>query len=90
MGLYDATNNFSQDRVDGEFNSILALLDYLIRSHQHIWRNRNTDLLGSFQIDHKLKFCRLLYRQIGGLRSLENLIYVKADSAIRISSTRTV
>jgi hypothetical protein len=45
--------------VDGEYSSILALLDHLVRPRQHVWRDRETDLLGGFQIDHELELCRL-------------------------------
>jgi hypothetical protein len=34
--------------IDGEFNSIWALVYHLIRSRQNIRWNRQTDLLGSF------------------------------------------
>ena len=46
------------------FNSILALLDHLIRSRQNIWRNRKADLLGGFEIDDELEFLRLLNWQV--------------------------
>src|SRR5258705_3000817 len=36
------------------------IIDHLIRSRQHVWRNRETDLLGRFEIDYKFKLCRLL------------------------------
>ena len=35
-------------------------LDHLIRSRQHVRRNRQADLLGGFQIDDELKLRRLL------------------------------
>jgi hypothetical protein len=40
--------------------SPLFSFDYLIRSYEHIRRNRQTDLLGGFQVDHQLKLHRLL------------------------------
>ena len=43
------------------------LSDHSIRSRQHIWRNREADLLGRFEIDHQLKLCRLFDRKVGGL-----------------------
>jgi hypothetical protein len=40
---------YLQDSIDGEFNSILAspqvYLNHLIRSRQHVRRNRDADLL---------------------------------------------
>jgi hypothetical protein len=46
------------------------LFNYFIRSHQHVRRNRQADLLGSFEIDHKVKFRRLLDGKISRLGSL--------------------
>ena len=61
-------------RTEGEFNSILAspfgtlrLLDHLIRSRQHIRRDRETDLLRCFQVDDQLKLRGLLDRRSAGL-----------------------
>jgi hypothetical protein len=48
-----------------------APLSYdLVRSHEHSLRNRQSDLLGGFQIDHQLELRRLLDREIGGFGSL--------------------
>ena len=45
-----------------------SLLSYdLVRPCQHVGRNRQADLLCRFQIDHELKFRRLLHRQISRL-----------------------
>src|SRR5262249_59098448 len=38
------------------------LLDYLVRSCQHVRRDRKADLLGSLQVNNKLK----LHRQLDG------------------------
>ena len=51
-----------------------CLANHFVRPHQHIWRNRQADLLGGFQIDHQLKLRRLLDGQIGGLGSLQDLV----------------
>ena len=45
----------------------------LIRSRQHIRRNRQTDLLRGFQVDHQLKLRGLLHWQVGGLGTLRIL-----------------
>jgi hypothetical protein len=62
---------------EGEFSSILASLlvflpslDQLGRPGEHLWRNRQADLLGGLLIDHELKLRRLLHRQIGGFGAL--------------------
>src|SRR4030095_10229484 len=43
------------------------LANHSIRSRQYVRRNRQGDLLGSFQIDDELKILRLLDGKIGGL-----------------------
>ena len=60
-----------QEWIEGEFNSILASLlgfvpslDHIVRSRQHIRRNRQAHLLGGLKVDHQLKFRRLLHREI--------------------------
>jgi hypothetical protein len=58
----------------------LASLDHLIRSCQHIRRNRQADLLRGLQVDDKLEFRRLLQREISGesrlkTNSLSNKLY---------------
>jgi hypothetical protein len=60
--------------VDGEISSILTSplgflpsFDHLIRSHQHIRRNRQADLLGGFEVYYQLKLRGLLDGKIGGL-----------------------
>jgi hypothetical protein len=35
-------------------NETVSLLDHLIRTRQHVGRNRQTDLVGVFQIDDEL------------------------------------
>jgi hypothetical protein len=45
----------------------LPSLDHSIRSIQHRLRNRETDLLRCFQIDHQLELLRLLHGKVGGL-----------------------
>jgi hypothetical protein len=52
-----------------QFNPGIAawLLDYLIRSRQHIRRNGQADLLCGFQVDDELELHGLLHRQVGGL-----------------------
>jgi len=49
------------------------LLDHLVCPRQHVRRDRETDLLGSFQIDHKLELLRLLDWQLGRLGALRIL-----------------
>src|SRR5262249_52327120 len=43
---------------------LLRLLDHSIRSHQYIRRDRQTDLVRSFQIDDQFELDRLLHRKV--------------------------
>ena len=49
-----------------------ALLNDSIRPVQYIRRNRQADLLGSFEIDDELKLHRLFDGQVGGIRSVKD------------------
>ena len=54
-------------------------LDHFVRSHQHIRRNGQADLLGSLQIDDELKLRRLLDGKVGGFGTFQILsTYVAA------------
>src|SRR5215468_10453978 len=66
------------------------LPNHLIRSCQHIGRNREADLLGGLQIDHQLKLHRLLDRKIGGLGTFENLVDEYGGASERIKNVRTI
>ena len=50
-------------------------LDQPIRSGEHLRRDRQADLLRSLEINHQLELRRLLDRQIGGLRSLQDSVH---------------
>jgi hypothetical protein len=49
-------------------------LNHFVRSGQHAWRNRQSNLLRRLQIDHKLKFRWLLDRQICRLRAFQDFV----------------
>src|SRR5687767_11500842 len=51
-----------------------------IRPRQHVWRNRHTDLLRGFEIDHELELRRLLDGQVGWLGSFQNSLDVPGDA----------
>ena len=54
-------------KAEGSAIENLKSLNDLIRSRQDIRWNRQSDLLGCFQIDDELELYRLLHREIGGL-----------------------
>src|SRR5262249_37485601 len=61
-------------------------LDHLIRPVQHRLRNCEADLLGRLQIDHQLKFLRLLDWQIGGGVDLYNIFEPRVAIPEELSS----
>ena len=67
-----------------------ASSDHLIRSGQHIWWNRETDLFRCLEIDYKLKLRRLLDRQIGGLGPFEDLVHIRSGAPVQVVLARAV
>ena len=49
-----------------------VLFDHLVGAAKKRERNCEAQCFGSLLVDHKLKFCRLLDRQIGWFFALEN------------------
>src|SRR6266404_1583081 len=71
-------------------DSCLFSLDHLIRSHQHVRRDRQADLLGGFQVDHQLELRRLLDGKIGGLRAFQNLVYIRSSAPVQVGYTHAI
>src|SRR5215467_9040604 len=55
---------------------------YLIRPQQERWRDVESQSLRSLEIDHQLELRGLLDRQVGGFRSLQNLVHVGGEESI--------
>src|ERR1700757_778303 len=60
--------------------------DHLIRAEKHRLWNRQADLFGCLEIDHKLEFCRLFYWQFTWLCAFENLVDITGCAAKQIGS----
>ena len=67
-----------------EVSNVGSLLDDLVRSCQHVWRNRQADLFGGFEIDNEFKLRRLLNWKFAWLGSFENLVYVACGAAVTL------
>src|SRR5262245_50950336 len=59
-------------------------LDHLIRPRQHCGRDRQPELTGGLEVDDQLELARLLDRQVGGLRALEDLVHEGRRAALQI------
>ena len=57
-----------------------ASSNHLIGPHQHVGRNRQADLLGGLQIDHKLELRRLLNGKIRGLGAFKDFVDVEGSA----------
>src|SRR6476620_9419281 len=51
-----------------------VLFDHLVCTQQKCFRDCQTECFGRGQIDHQDELGRLLYRQVGGLRTFENFV----------------
>jgi len=58
--------------------------DDVIRAEQERGRYRQTERLGRFQVDEKLKFCGLFNREITWFCALENPMHVLRGSSHEI------
>src|SRR5215470_381541 len=63
---------------------------YLIRPQQERWRDVESQSLRSLEIDHQLELRGLLDRQVGGFRSLQNLVHVGGEESIHVRDAGAV
>jgi hypothetical protein len=80
MGRAHKSGGFDSRRIQFNPGIVSWLLDHLIRSHQHVGRNRQADLLGGLQIDHKLELRRLLNGKIRGLGAFKDFVDVEGSA----------
>src|SRR5262245_854446 len=66
------------------------ILDHLVRSRQHIGRNREADLFSRFQIDDELELLRLLHRKVSRLPTFQYFVHVRSGAAKQIANTYAV
>src|SRR5437867_11168849 len=65
---------FLQSKIENR-QSKMSFYDF-VRRCQHVGRNRQTDLLCRFEIDHESTLRRLLYKQISPLGAVWNFVHI--------------
>src|SRR5262245_6858783 len=67
-----------------------VLLDHLIRPRQHVGRNRQANLFGSFQIDDEFKLHRLFDWQVSRSSALQNFVGICGGAAVQVGLVRPI
>src|SRR5262249_362047 len=65
-------------------------LNHSVRTKEHRFRNRQSDLFRRFEIDDELELSRLLHREIGWFGAFQNLVNVSGSAAVQVGETRAV
>jgi hypothetical protein len=65
-------------------------LNHLVRPVEHRLRNRQAYLFSRLQIDHQLKFHRLLDGQISRLSSFQKFVDEDSGTAVQVNQVRSV
>ena len=89
MVRYSFLVRLSHPLLHAGFIPALSLIT-LSALHSTIRRNRQTDLLRGFEIDHQLELRRLLHRQIGRLGSLQDSVHEICDAPVTVREVRPV
>src|SRR5215471_2449735 len=75
--MVKAGGSLADDDCSQELPALVEheLLDHLVGSKEKGLRDRQAQRLGSLEIDRKLERRRLLYREVTGLRTLQNPVH---------------
>src|SRR5262249_20857790 len=69
---------------------VAASFDDLVGSQQNRGWHVKSEGLGGLEIEDRLKFCRQLNRQVGGLRPLENPRGIEGSQSVGLCDTRAI
>ena len=64
---------------------LLALFDHLVCAEEYRGWHGQAERFGSLNVDHQFELGRLFDRQVGRLRTLENLVDENGGPTIKIS-----
>src|ERR1044071_212614 len=65
-------------------------MNYLVRTRQHLVRDRQTDLLRRFKVYDEVEFRWLLNRKVGGLCAFQNLVHIGGRTPAQVVIARAV
>jgi ABC transporter substrate binding protein len=68
----------------------MSSVDHFVGARQELFRNDQTERLCDLEIDDEVELDRLLDRQLGSFRSLENLVYKSRGAAIQVGIVHAV
>src|SRR5262245_36776215 len=65
-------------------------LNHSVRTKEHRFRNRQSDLFRRFEIDDELELSRLLHREISWFGAFQNLVNVGGSASVQVGEARAV
>jgi hypothetical protein len=67
-----------------------SLVDHLVGPCEQRFWDGESERLGSLEVDHQLKLCRLLHWEVTWLGALENLVHVGRGAPKQVADARSV
>src|SRR5262249_47148781 len=64
--------------------------DDYVRPREHVRRNRQADLMGSLEINNKLKLLWLLDGKVGGVSAFQDLVDIRSGASVQVGHTHAI